>query len=219
MRIFGRSAALARSPRPPALGKDQTQRPGKARRLGGARVPHCVLAGAKGKADRCGGGGIRRPSPVRRTRTLHRYAPMRRGPFRGRQTGPHPHLPSPSAPCAGARSQRHGQCPPALAQPVVRGKGLWPLLRRRGTPPLPRPRAALAGPVGPRRARPHLPWRGPPSACRRRSSPAQVPVPGCPRLRCRFAPRRGGLSLRPAGRRSRCRWRTPRRAPSGLSAP
>ncbi len=162
---------------PPPLGKARTQKPGTARRVGGTRVPRCVLAAAKGKADRCGGGGIRRPSPVRRTRTLLRYAPMRRGPFRGRQTGPHPHLASPSALCAGARSQRHGQCPPALAQPVVRA-GLpapWPCSLRS---PAPSSSASRPGFPPPWQARPHLGLRpaAPSSTLRELPPPAAVSV-------------------------------------------
>lgn len=188
----------------PPLGRSRIQRPGRARRAGGHSRP--ALCACR----------RRKTAPVAHTSSV--CAQCVAGP-----SGPPNGAPPPFVvlrPLAlGARSQRHGQCPPVLSTALRPWQGPWPLRRRRGSPPLPRPRPALAGPVGPRCARPHLPRPGPPlglpSAVLSHAGPGPWASP--PPVPVRSAA--GGLSLRPAGRRSPDRFgRSPRRAPSGLPA-
>lgn len=178
---------------PPALGGDKAQRPGKARRLGGRSRPALCACRRKGKGR-----------PLRRRRDTPSFP-----------SAPDAHT---SSVCANASRALQGPsngAPSPFAVPF--GPLRWrPLTTARPVPPrlstARRPwqgplaaaaaagyaalapssgRAGWSGWASPRSAPP--PMAGPPSACRRRSSPAQVPVPGCPRLRCRFAPRRGGF--------------------------
>ncbi len=171
MRSFGRSAALARSPRPTPAWPGADQKAGRSTpRRGRSRSALCACR-RKGKGK-----------PLRRRRDTPSFpcasvahtssvcAQGVAGPAGPPNGAPSPFV-VPSGPLRWAPAHaRHGQCPPALAQPIVRGKGLRPLLRRRGSPPLPPPRPTVGGPL-PRRSR----------------------QPGSPASGAGFAPRRGGF--------------------------